>query len=133
GGGGVDTIDGGAGADRIIGGTGNDLMTGGLGADTFVILQESVGNPVLEVDNIFDFSTAQGDILDLSAIDADSGTGGDQSFTLVSAFTHVAGQMTLSFSGGQTLLRLDVDGDGNADYQLKINGDVTGDSGGWLL
>ncbi|MBI1408174.1 MAG: RTX toxin, partial [Caulobacter sp.] len=133
GGGGVDTIDGGAGADRIIGGTGNDLMTGGLGADTFVILQESVGNPVLEVDNIFDFSTAQGDILDLSAIDADSGTGGDQAFTLVSAFTHTAGQMTLSFSGGETLLRLDVDGDGNADYQLKINGDVTGDSGNWLL
>ncbi|MBI1407812.1 MAG: hypothetical protein GC145_16990 [Caulobacter sp.] len=133
GGGGVDTIDGGDGNDRIIGGAGNDLMTGEAGADTFIILQESVGNPVLEVDNIFDFSTAQGDILDLSAIDADSGTGGDQAFTLVSAFTHVAGQMTLSFSGGETLLRLDVDGDGNADYQLKINGDVTGDSGGWLL
>jgi len=28
---------------------------------------------------------------------------------------------------------LDVNGDGKVDYQMKINGDVTGDSGGWLL
>ena len=41
--------------------------------------------------------------------------------------------MTLSFTAGQTLLRLDVNGDGRADYQMKINGDVTGDSGGWVL
>jgi Ca2+-binding RTX toxin-like protein len=133
GGAGVDTIDGGAGADTIIGGTGNDLLSGGLGADTFVILQESIGQPTIEIDQIFDFSTAQGDILNLSAIDADSATAGDQAFTLVSAFTRVAGQIELTFSGGTTTLRLDVNGDGIADYQMKINGDVTGDTGGWIL
>jgi Ca2+-binding RTX toxin-like protein len=133
GGAGVDTIDGGAGADTIIGGTGNDILRGGLGADTFAVLQESVGQATIEVDQIFDFSTAEGDRLDLSAIDADASLAGDQAFSLVSAFSHVAGQMTLSFSGGITTLKLDVNGDGIADYQMKINGDVTGDSGGWLL
>jgi hypothetical protein len=41
--------------------------------------------------------------------------------------------MTLNFSGGITVLSLDVNGDGLADYQLKINGDVHADSGGWVL
>jgi hypothetical protein len=41
--------------------------------------------------------------------------------------------MTLSFSGGVTLLSLDVDGDGSADYRMKIAGDVHLDSGGWIL
>jgi hypothetical protein len=41
--------------------------------------------------------------------------------------------MTLSFAGGITTLRLDTTGDGRVDYQMKINGDVTGESGDWLL
>ncbi|MDQ0464136.1 Ca2+-binding RTX toxin-like protein [Caulobacter ginsengisoli] len=131
--GGVDTIDGGDGVDRIIGGTGNDILRGGTGADTFAVLQESVGNLTLEIDAILDFSTAQGDRLDLSAIDANSLVGGDQAFSLVLSFGHHAGEMTLNFSGATTTLSLDVNGDGLADYQLRINGDVTGDSAGWLL
>jgi len=43
--------------------------------------------------------------------------------------------MTLTYNAGkgQTLLVLDVDGDGKADYQMKIAGDVHLDSPGWLL
>ena len=133
GGAGADTINGNDGDDFIIGGTGNDLLRGGLGADSFRVLGESMSRPVLESDQIFDFSTAEGDIIDLSAIDANSLLAGEQAFTLVSAFSKQAGQMTMSFSGGITLIRLDVNGDTKADYQLKINGDVTGDSAGWLL
>ena len=73
-------------------------------------------------------------------IDANTRLAGNQAFVLVGAFTrpdaaHDAdvGQMTLTFAGGITTLRLDVNGDGKVDYQMKINGDVTGDSGGWLL
>jgi Ca2+-binding RTX toxin-like protein len=131
--GGNDTINGGDGNDTIIGGAGNDVLSGGAGSDTFVVLQESVGGATLEIDQITDFSTAQGDKLDLSAIDADNGAAGDQAFTLVGSFSHHAGEMTLSFSGGITVLSLDVNGDGLADYQMKINGDVTHDSGGWIL
>ena len=47
--------------------------------------------------------------------------------------TGVAGQMSLSYKGGTTTLKLDVDGDGKADYTLKINGDVTLHTATWLL
>ncbi len=140
GGGGVDTLNGNDGADVIAGGTGNDLLRGGMGADTFVVFQESVGGPVLETDQVYDFSAAEGDIISLLNIDANTRLDGDQSFRLVSAFTRYdaahpeqTGQMTLTFAGGITTLRLDVNGDGKVDYQMKINGDVTGESGDWLL
>jgi hypothetical protein len=127
---GVDTINGNDGSDVIIGGEGNDLLRGGLGADDFRVAH-AFGS-VLETDQVYDFSTAEGDRIDISQIDAVAG-GSDDAFTLVAAFSKVAGQMTLTFASGITTLRLDINGDGKADYQMKINGDVTGDSGGWLL
>jgi hypothetical protein len=131
---GVDTITGGDGNDIIIGGLGGDLLRGGADADTFVVLQESVGNAALETDTVYDYSAGDGDRIDLSAIDADSTQQGNQAFTLAeSGFTRTAGEMTLTFASGQTTLKLDVNGDGKADYQMKINGDVTHESGGWLL
>ncbi len=121
---GVDTINGNDGDDIIIGGEGNDLLRGGLGADTFLVAHAFSG--AIETDQVYDFSTAEGDILDLSG--AFAGT-----IAKVAAFTHTAGEMTLTFASGITTVRLDIDGNGVAEYQMKINGDVTGDSGGWLL
>ncbi|WGM40408.1 hypothetical protein [Caulobacter sp. NIBR1757] len=121
---GVDTINGGDGDDIIIGGLGNDLLRGGLGADIFRVAHSATG--VLETDQVYDFSAAEGDSLDLSG--AYAGT-----LALVSSFGKHAGEMTLTFSGGLTTLRLDLNGDGKADYQMKINGDVTAESGDWLL
>jgi hypothetical protein len=105
------------------------------------VLAESVysskapGGRSLEIDFVYDLSKAEGDKLDLSAIDADSTTVGDQAFHLVSGFTKHGGEMTLVYtaSANQTVLSLDVDGDGKADYQMKLTGDVHLDSGGWLL
>lgn len=37
-------------------------------------------------------------------------------------------EMTLVLAGGITTLRVDHNGDGRADYQMKINGDLTGDT-----
>jgi Ca2+-binding RTX toxin-like protein len=130
GGAGTDTLNGNDGDDIIVGGEGNDLLRGGLGADTFLVDHAFGAN--LETDQVYDFSTAEGDLIDLSGIDAIAG-GADDAFTLVAGFSKAAGQMTLTFSGGVTTLKLDVTGDGKADYQMKINGDVTGDSGGWLF
>ncbi|MDB5471480.1 MAG: Hemolysin-type calcium-binding region [Caulobacter sp.] len=124
GGAGVDTINGNDGDDIVIGGLGNDLLRGGLGGDTFVVAHAF--GPVLETDQVYDFSTAEGDVIDLSGA-----WGGVLS--LVGAFGKHAGEMTLSLVGGNTVLKLDITGDGKADYQMKINGDVTADSGGWLL
>ena len=130
GGAGVDTLNGNDGDDVIIGGLGNDLLRGGTGADSFIVAH--LFGSVLETDQVYDFSTAEGDIIDLSGIDAIAG-GADDAFALVGAFNKQAGQMTLSFASGITTLKLDVNGDGKADYQMKITGDVTGDSAGWLL
>ena len=124
GGAGVDTINGNDGADRIIGGEGNDLLRGGLGADVFVV-SHAFGS-VLETDQVYDFSDAEGDLIDLSG--AFAGV-----IREVDAFTRTAGEMTLSFAAGLTTLRLDVNGDGKVDYQMKINGDVTGHATAWLL
>jgi VCBS repeat-containing protein len=149
-----DTLNGGAGADRLYGDDGNDILTGGLGNDrmyggdgydTFVILNESSNLATVETDTIYDLSFGAGDVIDLSAIDANVNTMGDDAFTFVAAFTGVAGQATLTYvsSVNQTLLRLDVDGDGTIDYQIKISGDVSGTGadigvagtgdGGWIL
>jgi hypothetical protein len=124
GGAGVDTINGNDGNDRIIGGEGNDLMRGGLGADVFAV-SHAFGS-VLETDQIHDFSDAEGDSIDLSGVFAGV-------ISEVDAFTRTAGEMTLSFAGGITTLRLDLNGDGKADYQMKINGDVTEHATAWLL
>jgi Ca2+-binding RTX toxin-like protein len=127
--GGADTLNGGLGADRLTGGTGNDILVGGGGADRFIVLQESIGTS--EVDTVSDYALGQ-DIIDLSAIDAIAG-GANDAFSIVAGFTRAAGQMTLSFAGATTSLALDVDGDGRADYLMRINGDVRADTAGWLL
>ena len=59
----LDTIVGGDGNDDLQGGTSDDTMTGGAGADTFVFDEDS-GN-----DTITDFSTTDGDKIDLSGFD----------------------------------------------------------------
>ena len=138
---GADILMGENGDDAIYGGTGADTMTGGAGRDIFVVQNESIvlsTNPhgqKLEVDIVTDLNKGEGDFLNLSGIDADTTTDGDQAFTLVSSFSKHAGEMTLVYTAGNntTLLSLDVDGDGKADYQMKINGDAHLDSGGWIL
>lgn len=128
---GNDTLSGGAGVDSLTGGRGNDRMAGGAGADTFILTADSIG--LKEKDRISDFSNGDGDLINLTAIDADTTTDGDQAFTAVAKFTGAAGEMALSYKGGTTTLRLDVDGDGKADYTLKINGDLTLHTASWLL
>jgi len=138
---GNDTLNGGAGDDFIYGLLGNDTMTGGTGKDAFVVLSGDIvlsktpAGGVLQADIILDLNKGEGDYIDLSDIDADLTTDGNQAFHLVTSLTKHAGEMTLTYNSGtgQTLLVLDVDGDGKADYQLKITGDVHLDSPGWLL
>jgi len=138
GGNGNDTLNGGLGNDEIIGGAGNDILIGGGGADVFFVQIESISASTdligaAETDTISDYAIGL-DEIDFSDVDADISTGGvDDAFTIVSAFDGTGGRMTLNFAGGITTVLLDVDGDRIADYGLRINGDVTGDTGGWLL
>ncbi|MFN3387838.1 MAG: ELWxxDGT repeat protein [Allosphingosinicella sp.] len=120
---------GGTGADTITGGARGDTMTGGLGADR---LSGGGGNDVFRYrfaaesavgaeDRILDFSA--GDRIDLSAIDANAGAGGDQAFTFIgsAAFAGTAGQLRAVNSGG-TAWRVegDIDGNGLADFAILV-------------
>jgi Ca2+-binding RTX toxin-like protein len=118
---------GGAGGDSLIGGHRGDTFSGGLGADTFVYLHLSdslSGNKAR--DTITDFSQAQSDRIDLSAIDADTVSDGDQAFHLGgSVFTHVAGELIYVLTPhGNTLLKADVNGDGKVDFSIELTGAV---------
>ena len=124
--GGADTINGGDGADTLIGGAGADRLTGGAGADTFTY-QALGDSSVLLADFITDFSTAQGDKIGLSAIDANTGLAGDQAFSWIgtSVFSGVAGQLRYYQSGGDTFVTGDVNGDGLGDFLIQIDPLIT--------
>jgi serralysin len=118
--GGNDTMLGGAGADTFLAGAGKDLMTGGGGLDhfNFTALSDS-GTAFATRDVINTF--AHGDKVDVSAIDANSAVAGNQAFTFVDNFTHVAGQLewTQTAPTGY-LIQGDTNGDGAADFSLQI-------------
>lgn len=87
GGAGYDALLGGDGADRLIGGTEADVLIGGAGADRFVFTTVADGN-----DRIQDFSRADGDRIDLSAIDANPLVAGDQAFLFADGIVFIAYQ-----------------------------------------
>jgi Ca2+-binding RTX toxin-like protein len=130
GGAGGDTLAGAGGHDTLEGGAGGDQLSGGGGGDVFLFGQDAADG---STDTVSDFDSSH-DLIDLSSIDADPLSDGDQAFAFVDAFTSQAGQATLSYDSGadQTTAAFDVDGDGVADLTLVMNGHVTADEG-WVL
>jgi Ca2+-binding RTX toxin-like protein len=125
---GDDSLDGGEGNDVLVGGKGADELAGGLGNDVFRFnFKDSRGGGR---DTILDFS--QGDIIDLSGIDAKAGKSGDQAFHLIGAkaFGDKAGE--LKYAGNGTL-KADTDGDGRADFIVRLAGSPELDSRDFLL
>lgn len=130
GGAGNDLIRGGAGNDWIRGGLGRDKMWGGAGADIFdfdTVEDSQIG---LQRDVIHDFQSGL-DRVDLRTIDANVRLKGNQAFSWVGAkgpfqylnkpgvgFSGTAGE--LRYANG--ILMGDVDGNGTADFQIKIVG-----------
>ena len=116
-------LTGGAGDDRLTGGAGADSLTGGLGADHFVYaaLTDSTVKAGGQ-DVITDFSHGDGDLIDLSALDADTADGADTAFHLVDGdFTHHAGELIQTAQAGGYLVRGDVNGDGATDFALFVH------------
>ena len=124
-------LNGGRGDDKINGGGGSDLLTGGVGKDTFVYASLS-DSTLAAMDRIADLGGK--DRIDLSALDANANTAGDQAFLQVAAFTGAAGQLRLTYDAGtqQTTLAVDVNGDGLADFALLIDGEHLS-AAGWVL
>lgn len=124
GGDGNDTMDGGTENDRLTGGAGRDAMTGGTGADRFLFDDGDFGGvTVPTADRIADFSHAQADLIDLSAVDAIVG-GADNGFAFIgtAAFGGVAGQLRYAISGAETMVYGDTNGDSVADFAIRLTG-----------
>src|SRR5690606_1066763 len=123
---GRDTINGGNGDDQIVGGTQKDTLTGGAGADTFFFGQGEVGSGASSADIVTDFSHADGDKIHVRRIDANTGAGGDQNFTFIGdgACTGVAGQLHYVQAGPNTFIEGDTNGDGLADFVIRLDGQV---------
>ncbi|MCR0984182.1 calcium-binding protein [Roseomonas populi] len=117
GGDGSDRMDGGTGNDLLIGGGGADLLRGGDGADTFRYneLAESTRGGV---DRVLDFSSAEGDKIDLSVFGASYA--GDGPFSRGEASV-VWRDVDLDVGSGVQVL-LDADGNGTADLMVFLQG-----------
>ena len=129
-----DTLTGNALANALTGGAGRDVLTGGAGNDRFIYLASGDSAVGANADRIADF--ALGDILDLSAIDANANSAGtNEAFVRVGAFTGVAGQFTLAFAAGANLTTLlgDTNGDGAADFSILFTGNVMNLTTSWVL
>jgi hypothetical protein len=110
---GDDRIDGGRGNDRIVGGGGHDLLIGGRGHDTFIFKTANESTAV-SPDTILDFHSGR-DKIDLHGMGI-----GDGQFIHGADFTGKAGEFR--FDAAQRLLEGDLDGDGSADFAVKLGG-----------
>ena len=126
GGAGRDTLRGDSGDDVLEGGAGADLLSGGYGADRFVFVRPADSRPGA-MDRVQDFARAEGDVIDLSALDAQRGMRGNQSFDLIgtAAFSGSAGELRWQGDGSGITVTADTDGDARADFALHLEGLAT--------
>lgn len=124
---GNDVITGGDRADQLIGGAGFDVMTGGAGADLFRFGEGDLLLSRSFADRITDFSRAEGDRVRLIEVDADRTAEGDQAFRWIGAgaFTGRAGELRFDAAQGNTFIHGDTDGDGLADFFVRLDGVVS--------
>lgn len=114
-----DALRGGAGGDILVGGRGMDALTGGRGADVFVFEQVTHSSNNQRADVITDFALGQ-DLIDLSQLIA-----GEFTFLGTDRFTATGAEVRAVNHGNDTWIRVDLDGDGNADMKIVIS-EVTG-------
>ena len=130
-----DTLNGGNGADTLNGGAGADTLTGGGfnlpgiapdPADRFVFTAQDLATQG-QTDRIIDFSRAAGDLIDLSAIDANALFAGNQAFSAPSALLAFggappAGSLRYTTAADHTMLYLYTDLDAAADFMIRVDG-----------
>jgi Ca2+-binding RTX toxin-like protein len=125
---GNDRLEGGAGNDILVGGSGRDILIGGTGNDRFDFndIVDTFGDEGV-LDSIVDFSA--GDLVNLRGMDANSRLNGNQAFNFIGTreFAHNAQQLrydTHTFTNGDivTIVEGDINGDGQADFQIEMRG-----------
>lgn len=114
------------GRDEIAGGLGADFLTGGEDRDTFVF--RAIGDSSLRHggrDIIEDFQNVF-DSIDLSVLDANIRMKGNQRFEFIGRdeFSGDASELRYRWELGNTFIDGDVDGDGEADLSVQLNGQI---------
>lgn len=135
GGSGADVLSGGSGADTLIGSLGVDRMTGGADADVFVFERFIDPAGARKADIIRDFSSEDGDLIDLFRIDASAAERGNQAFALIGSedFAGVAGQLRYEALGSDVVVTGDLDGDASADFSMRLLGVTSLDASDFIL
>jgi Ca2+-binding RTX toxin-like protein len=110
------------GNDTLTDGNGRDVFTGGSGADTFDF--SHLSKTIVRLGEVLDFSTARGDKIDISKIDANSFLAGNQDFQFIGgdAFHGTGSSSAGELRFSQRLLQGDLNGDGKADFEIKLVG-----------
>jgi len=132
----ANTITGSDGNDTLAGKGGPDVLTGGLGADTFAYFASSESTvAVAGRDTIMDFDPTEGDLIDLSALDANTIAGGNQAFSFIgtTAFSGTPGELRYAAAATYTLVYGDTSGDGVAEFGLRLEGSLALGSGAFIL
>jgi Ca2+-binding RTX toxin-like protein len=149
GGGGNDKLDGGAGSDKLYGEAGNDTLTGGagqdelsggLGADRFVFRSAAdSGLTAATWDTITDFSHAEGDRIDLAAIDAKAAsTASNDAFSFIGSAAFGAnanGQLRWVYDAASNgcLVYASTDADAAPEFALRVLGVTSLAAGDFVL
>jgi Ca2+-binding RTX toxin-like protein len=116
GGAGADQLFGDSGVDIINGGAGQDVLTGGGSGDRFVF-SSAADSAIGFDDSITDFHHTEKDRIDLSGVYS-----GTFSFIGSSAFSGHAGELAFSSYASGIIVAGDIDGDGHADFEIKLIG-----------
>jgi Ca2+-binding RTX toxin-like protein len=119
----ANVLDGGDGNDTILGLGGSDTMIGGLGNDVFKFSAVNDSRAAFP-DQISDFKKGV-DKIDLSDMDSDTRTEKvDGGFTFLEGkeFSESAGELRFELRSGLLLLQADTNGDGNADFVIRLVG-----------
>ena len=118
--GGQDFLFGDAGPDELRGGTGRDILTGGSEGDFFIFDDINETSElflgVTAYDRIADFSSAQGDKIVLTGIDADGSDGSDFDYIGTDPFHGIAGELRY----GGRYVEGDINGDAFFDFRIEV-------------
>lgn len=126
GGAGNDMLKGGADNDFLVGDLGEDVLTGGEGADRFLFDGNAESSPKKKLmDRITDFSRLDSDIIDLHDIDAKKGGTDDDDFKFIKddEFHGKKGELRYEIGNGKTYIQADYNGDGDADFAIRLTGE----------
>lgn len=133
---GNDTINGGLGNDSISAVRGADVLRGGNGEDVFIFVGGD-STVALGQDRILDFARGE-DTLNLRSIDAIQGNmslNDEFDFIGRNAFTGTAGELRffVSLANNATFVQTDENGDGVADLQVILEGQIELTAADFLL